>query len=500
MLLTTLLLALRNACTDCTVYGNPNNKHVQSIEYNSRFAGENKLFVCMPGARIDGHQYAPMAYEQGCRIFVCGCKMDLPEDAVQIVVDTPRMALAVLSAAYYDNPADSLTIIGITGTKGKTTTAILLSEILNGAGHSCAYIGSNGVTIGTAHYDTINTTPESRELHRYFRMMLDEGITHVVMEVSSQALKTYRVHGIHFDTCLYTNLSEDHISPAEHKDFAEYKECKRRLFQQYHCKNIVYNADDPYCEYMLAGADANKISYAIDTPADFSAGNIRAFRSETALGIDFDCRIHGHSIPVRLRTPGDFSVYNGLCAIAAAHIFGISCERSAMILKRLSIRGRFEIVDALDNITFIIDYAHNGLSLESALSVLREYKPHRLICLIGTVGGKAQNRREELAEAAGRLADYVIFTSDNPDREPPEDIINDMLLTFRNAKPFEAIVDREEAVRRAVQMAEAGDIVLFAGKGHENYQLIHGEKIPFSERDLILDEAALLKEGIRSLH
>ncbi|MBE6569931.1 MAG: UDP-N-acetylmuramoyl-L-alanyl-D-glutamate--2,6-diaminopimelate ligase [Ruminococcaceae bacterium] len=493
-----LLTSLLPACQDYTLYGSPAGLDVQGIEYNSRYAGENKIFVCMPGARIDGHAYAPMAYEQGCRIFVCDHRMGLPEDAVQIVVETPRLTLALLSAAYYGNPADSLTVIGITGTKGKTTTAILLSEILSASGHPCAYIGSNGVTIGTAHYETVNTTPESRELHRYFRMMVDEGITHVVMEVSSQALKFWRVHGITFDTCLYTNLSEDHISPTEHPDFEEYKECKTRLFRLYGCRHIVCNGDDPYCGDMIRGADAEIIRYAIDSEAEFCGGNIRPFRSETALGIDFDCKTGGHSVPVRLRTPGDFSVYNGLCAIAAAHIYGVPAERCAEILKRMSIRGRFEIVDALDNVTFIIDYAHNGLSLESALSVLREYNPHRLICLIGTVGGKAQNRREELADAAGRLADYVIFTSDNPDREPPEDIIRDMLLTFRNAKPYEAIVDREEAVRRAVQMAQDGDIVLFAGKGHENYQLINGEKIPFSERDLILDEAAVLKEGLQT--
>ncbi|MBQ8401845.1 MAG: UDP-N-acetylmuramoyl-L-alanyl-D-glutamate--2,6-diaminopimelate ligase [Clostridia bacterium] len=508
MQLTQLLTAL----PDAVVHGTTADIDIRSIEYDSRKTGPetgfgvHSIFVCMPGARLDGHDYAPAMYEKGCRCFLCAHRMDLPADSVQIVVETPRLALAKLSAAFYGYPAREMTIIGITGTKGKTTTAILLSGILSENGIPCAYIGSNGIDIGPDHYETVNTTPESRELQKYFRMMLDAGYRHVVMEVSSQALHTYRIHGLEFDACLFTNLGEDHISPSEHPSFEDYRDCKRRLFFEYPCRHIVTNPDDPHWQTVSGNPDVHTLTYAIDTrtlpdtgaPVDFTASNIRPFRSETALGIEFDCVLPGEStsarIPVRLRTPGDFSVYNGLCAMAAASLYGISPEQSAGTLYHMSIRGRFEIVDALDGVTFLVDYAHNGMSLENALTELRRYRPHRLICVFGSIGGRAQNRRRELAEVSSRLADISIITSDNPDNEPPEEIIRDILSWFDRSRPHYVIPDREAAVRAAVQMAQPGDIVLFAGKGHETYQIVNGIKEPFSEKAILLDEAALVQE------
>ncbi len=506
MLLTNLLTAL----PDAIVTGSPDGMDIQSIEYDSRKTGpetgfgSRSMFVCMPGARLDGHDFAPSMYEKGCRVFLCARHMDLPADAVQIQVETPRMALALLSAAFYGYPAREMQIIGITGTKGKTTTAILLSGILSENGIPCAYIGSNGIDIGPDHYETVNTTPESHELHRYFLKMLDAGYRHVVMEVSSQALHTWRVHGVPFDACLFTNLGEDHISPSEHPSFADYHDCKRRLFHDYPCRHIVTNPDDPHWQTVSANPAVHTLTYAIDTrklpdtgvPVDFTASDIRPFRSETALGIEFDCVHEGRRIPVRLRTPGDFSVYNGLCAIAAASLYGITPEACAKTLYHMSIKGRFEIVDALPGVTFLLDYAHNGMSLENALTELRRYNPNRLICLFGSIGGRAQNRRRELAEVSGKLADISIITSDNPDREPPEDIIRDILSWFDKTHPHYVLPDREEAVRAAVQMACPGDIVLLAGKGHETYQIIGGEKVPFSERNILLDEAALVREKL----
>ncbi|MBR4959743.1 MAG: UDP-N-acetylmuramoyl-L-alanyl-D-glutamate--2,6-diaminopimelate ligase [Clostridia bacterium] len=500
MLLTSLLTALPEA----VVTGTPEGLEIQNIEYDSRKTGpetgfgSRSLFVCMPGARLDGHDFAPAMYEKGCRVFLCDRKMDLPPDAVQIQVETPRRALALLSAAFYGYPAREMQIIGITGTKGKTTTAILLSGILSENGIPCAYIGSNGIDIGEEHYETVNTTPESHELHRYFRKMLDVGYRHVVMEVSSQALHTWRVHGISFDTCLFTNLGEDHISPSEHPSFADYMDCKRRLFFDYPCRHIVTNADDPHWQTVSGNPDVPTLTYAIDarTPVDFAASDIRPFRSDTALGIEFDCVQEGRRIPVRLRTPGDFSVYNGLCAIAAASLYGVTPEACAKTLYRMSIKGRFEIVDALPGVTFLVDYAHNGMSLENALTELRKYDPTRLICLFGSIGGRAQNRRRELAETSGRLADISIITSDNPDREPPEDIIREILSWFDLSRPHYVFPDREEAVRAAVQMARPGDIVLLAGKGHETYQIVNGVKEPFSEKAILLDEAALVREKL----
>lgn len=479
----------------CEIIGNADKLLVSKIEYNSRLADDETLFFCMPGARADGHDFAPQAYERGCRAFVVERILNLPDDAVQVVVTRSRETLAYVSAKFYGNPANRMTVIGVTGTKGKTTTAILIEEIFNSCGINCGYIGTNGVVIGENRYETINSTPESRELHKYFSMMLERGYTHVVMEVSSQALDHYRVAGIKFDTVIFTNLSEDHIGEGEHATFEEYRDAKHKLFTDYSAANIIYNADDVYSEYMVSGASGRLISYGIDKDATYRGSGMRPFRAETSLGIDFDVTVSGIKTGIRLRTPGSFSVYNGLAAIAACACHGVSVREAANALENISIKGRFEIVDALDGITFIIDYAHNGLSLTRALAVLREYEPKRLICVFGCVGGRTYVRRREMAEAAANLADFSIITSDNPDNEEPEDIIKDVLNYFDRSKLYTTIADREEAVRFAVRIANEGDIILFAGKGHEDYQLINGKKVPFNERKIILDEADKILES-----
>ena len=478
----------------CRVVGNPAGIEIDAVEYDSRKAKSSRtLFFCMPGARLDGHDFAPALYDAGCRAFVVERELALPEDAVQIIVPHARESLAHLSARFYGNPADKLKLIGLTGTKGKTTTAILIREILCSCGIPCAYIGSNGILIGDKHYETVNTTPESRELHRYFAMMVEAGVTHCVLEVSSQALNNYRVCGLTFDTAVYTNLAEDHISPTEQPTFDDYRDAKRKLFTRYGVKNIVYNMDDANHAYMIDGVQANLISCGILGSADFKAGDIRPYRDSTSLGIDFDVTHNGVKTGIRLRTPGEFSVYNGLEAIAVCTICGLTVRQASDALRTISITGRFEIVDALPGITFIIDYAHNGFSLTHALEVLREYRPRRLICVFGCIGGRTRGRRKELAQASGSLADFTVITSDNPDNEDPDVIIEDVLTYFDKSKPYTTITDRDEAVRFTVRIAQEGDIVLFAGKGHETYQLVAGEKVPFSEKAIILDEAAKIR-------
>ncbi len=490
-------LALKNLLTHITyeAVGKPNEEMiVDSIEYDSRKVTPSSFFFCLPGAKVDGHDYAAAAYDLGCRLFAVEKQLPLPSDACQIIVRSTRYVLAFVSAAFYGYPSEKLTVIGITGTKGKTTTSILIEEIMLHNGIKCAYIGSNGVNIGSEHYDTMNTTPESRELHRYFSLMVDAGFTHVVMEVSSQALDRYRVSGIKFDTVIYTNLSPDHISPVEHATFDEYREAKHKLFTDYSAKHMVFNADDSNHAYMCEGvpADLKFLSYAVNTSADFGADNIRPYRDKTSLGIDFNVIHNSTSVAARLRTPGLFSVYNALAAITTCSIYGITVDESSNTLRTISIRGRSEIVDAIDNITFIIDYAHNGLSLTNELTELRSYNPARLICVFGCIGGRTYGRRKELAEASGKLADLTIITSDNPDNEDPDAIIENVLTYFDKTKPYCTITDREKAVRYAVDIAQDGDIVLFAGKGHETYQLVNGKKCPFSERSIIIDEAQKL--------
>ncbi|MBR6808370.1 MAG: UDP-N-acetylmuramoyl-L-alanyl-D-glutamate--2,6-diaminopimelate ligase [Clostridia bacterium] len=492
-----LISQLLNSIDYSVVCGDESSVNISGIEYDSRKASSGDLFVCLVGAKTDGHRYAEKAYNNGCRAFLCTRHISLPEDAFVAVTHDTRAALAVISAVFFGNPADKLCLIGITGTKGKTTTALLIHSILNNSGYPCGYIGSNGIFIGNSRRESANTTPESRELHGIFAEMCAEGITHAVLEVSSQALDRNRVDGIDFDICIFTNLGRDHISDVEHKNEEEYRAAKRKLFTSHGCKNALYNADDPAWEYMLDGTDCPSVSFSMKDPtADFYGTAPSIYRNDTSLGIRFECFNNGKETTVMMRTPGLFSAQNGLAAIAACALLGVKVEASAEILAVTPVDGRFEVVDSLPRRTFIVDYAHNGLSLTSALTVLREYDPARLICVFGSVGGRTQERRRELAEAASALADYVIVTSDNPDFEAPE-AITDEIASHLEDVPFEVIVDREEAVRHAVRISRDGDIVLFAGKGHETYQLICGEKVPFVEREIIADECRILEAELR---
>ncbi len=475
---------------------------IEGIEYNTSSVGDGDLFVCMKGARVDGHFFADKAYASGCRAFLTERLIaELPDDAVQIKVENTRRELARISAIFRGHPARKLKIIGITGTKGKTTTALLVHSILNGAGIPCAYIGSNGVIIKGKTTATPNTTPESAELQRFFQKAVDEGITHVALEVSSQALDRFRVFGIDFDTTVFTNLYRDHIGTGEHASFEEYKAAKAKLFSEYKKELIVYNADDPFSSDIISGDRTTpRVSFSASSDeAVYYATDIKPFRDPSSLGVSFICRHGGEGVAVKLKSPGEFSVHNALCAIAVVGKYGVSPEKAAQLLKDVTVTGRFEIVEGLPGRTFVIDYAHNGISLQSALSVLRTYDPNRIICVFGSVGGRTFERREELARVACRLADHSIITSDNPDFEPASDITEQIASYFDRGSSFEIIPDREDAVRRAVRIAKDGDVVLFAGKGHERYQLIAGERVPFCERDIILDECrAVTADEMRS--
>ena len=464
------------------------------IEYDSRTVGGGDIFVALTGHKLDGHRFAPMAYNAGCRAFLCERDPGLPEDAAVIYVKNTREVLPHLSAFFYGYPADRLKIVGITGTKGKTTTSLMLAEILNRSGKNCAYIGSNGVVINGEHTDTVNTTPESRDLHHFFAKMVDGGVTHAVIEVSSQALAHNRVDGIPFAARVFMNLSPDHTGDGEHKDFAEYKAAKASFFTGAG-GTIIYNSDDTESLSVIAGhaPDARLISFGLDSSADFYATGDELFRDETTLGIGFSCHHGGSTVGVRLNSPGSFSIYNALAAIACADTLGVSAEAAAEALRHTFVSGRFQIVPGLLGRTFIVDYAHNGESLRRALTALREFSPKKLTVVFGSVGGRTELRRRELAEAASALADMSVITSDNPDSEDPAHVCADIESYMDKNHPYVTIVDREKAVRFAVRNSSPGDIVLFAGKGHETYQLVNGQKLPFIESAIIRDECMKLK-------
>ena len=423
--------------------------------------------------------------------------IELPADACIALTSDTRIGLAAVSSEFYGNPSDKLYVVGITGTKGKTTIALTAHQILNKCGFPTGYIGSNGVKYAKRSFETANTTPESCELQKHMRDMVDAGVKYLIMEVSSQATYMNRVHGINFDTTVFTNLYVDHIGGAEHPTFEHYRDCKKRLFTDFGAKCIICNSDDPYADYMTEGICARiiKCSPLGNSLADVYATEIRNERTDNALSVAFKINCDDMEISTHVPMPGDFSVSNALIALAICKEAGLSLTEAAKTLSEASAEGRFETVPTNNGALFIIDYAHNGASLTAALKTLRAYNPKRLICLFGSVGGRTFGRRKELGEVAAALADFCILTSDNPDFENPDNVINDIAKCFSEGTcPYVRIPDRREAIKFAVANAKEGDIVLLAGKGHETYQLVCGKKLPFSERTIIKEALLELAE------
>ena len=469
---------------------------ISMLRCDSRLATAGTVFFCLVGKTSDGHLYAPGAYRNGCRVFVVERPLDLPEDAFQYRVADTRTALADCSAAFYGHPERQMQLIGLTGTKGKTTTSLLIRSLLEDAGIPTGYIGTNGVDYLDFHHQTLNSTPESVEIYRYLRYMLDESVKTCVLEVSSQGLWMERIRGLIFHSVVFTNLSRDHIGGVEHPDFDHYRDCKRLLFSDYPAKMAVVNHGDGHSRYMAEGTSSPVLEFglcepdAVDKP-HWSATNIRPMQKGARIGVGFEAYRKGAPTDGTwfLPLPGHFNVQNALAALTVVcEGFGVEPLHAKASLERAVVAGRFETVTspALPDVTFVIDYAHNGVSLTSILDALREYAPKRLICLFGSVGGRTKERRRDLAEAAGRRCDLCILTSDNPASEPPMDIIDEIDAAFpAGSCPRVKIADRAEAIRYAVEIAEAGDIILLAGKGHENYQLVGVKKEPFSEIEIL---------------
>ena len=459
---------------------------ISHITNDSREARNGSVFVCVKGFATDGHLFAKKAYDNGCRVFVCEHRPKrLPQDATVILTSDTRAALALLSCELYQNPSNELLVIGITGTKGKTTTALMIKQLLDKYGLPCGYVGSNGILFGNTKIESTNTTPESYKLQYYMRKMADGGIKAIVMEVSSQAMKLSRVLGIKFDITLFSNLSPDHIGPGEHDSFDEYFSCKKQFFDSFESKLTIANADDEYTAKILADCKNPKLYYSIDAPSDMRATNIKLFRSSEILGTKFDCHCDKQVLPATLAIPGEFNVHNALATLSVAKAIGISMNFAVDTLSNMNIDGRFETLVADNGACFVIDYAHNGLSLKSALGALREYNPNRLICLFGSVGCRTQFRRAQMGKVASEFADFSILTSDNPNTENPQAIIDEISVQFDDNSPYISIPDRKEAIEYACEMAKEGDIILLAGKGHERYQLINGKNEYFCEKEIL---------------
>lgn len=457
--------------------------NIDDMVYDSRKATAGTLFVCLCGARFDGHEYALSAYEKGCRCFMVERLLNLPSDAIQVKVSDSRACLAVSSANFFGHPTKELKVIGITGTKGKTSTAHLVKALLDKAGIKCGIIGTVGAYYDDIEIPTVNTTPESYELQKIFRIMLDNGCKACVIEVSSIGLMAHRVDCVDFEVGVFTNLSPDHIGPNEHPDFEDYMYWKSVLFEI--AKRAVINIDDPAYEAMIKNCKSPITTYSLEK-ADVTAKNVQLLKNNQFIGISFDCIDGENEFYTEVALPGLFNVYNALAAIAVLSALDINAADYIDALKEIRVRGRAECVYVCDDFDVIIDYAHNGISMKSMLDTLKSYPHNRIIALYGAVGGRTQLRRKELGLITGKECDLSVLTSDDPDFEDPWNIINEIGKYVKEAGgEYIGIPDRGEAVEYALGLLEKGDILLLAGKGHEQYMKINGEYLPFSEREHI---------------
>ena len=460
---------------------------LEGLDRNSKNIKEGYLFVAIKGFSADGHKFINDAIENGAKAILveegCDLKSIKNLDNITIVMakDT-REALAITSANFYKNPSKKFKLIGVTGTKGKTTTTFMIKEILEKAGKKVGLIGTIAIYInGKKIQDSDRTTPESIELQQIFAKMVDEGVEVVVMEVSSQSLKLHRVTGCEFDYVVFTNFSEDHISPNEHPDMKDYFESKLKLFKM--CKNGIVNTDD------LHGAkipglfpDSNIVTYGIDNYANVLAKDITITNSY----VDFKVKITDRNERVKTGIPGRFSVYNSLAAICVAQKFGVSPEVVKEALAQVRVPGRSELVDNKREIPIMIDYAHSPESLENILQAVKSYTRGKVISVFGCGGDRDSGKRPIMGEISGRIADYTFITSDNPRTEDPQKIVDQIEEGIKKTKGnYKVIVDRTEAIKEAIKMATKRDIVVLAGKGHEPYQEINGVKHPFDERIIV---------------
>ena len=454
---------------------------IGGVSYDSRKTQPGDLFVAIRGFESDGHKFIPAAMARGAAAVLCE---EAPSDGTPYVrVADCRKGLAYVSREFFGDPAKEMTLIGITGTSGKTTSSYLIKHMLEmKLDAKVGLIGTNGNMIGSECLHSDHTTPESYELHKLFRRMADEGCTHVVMEVSSHALALERVAGIEYDVGVYTNLSQDHLDL--HGTMEEYAAAKRLLFRQ--CKLGCLNADDKWTDFMLNGATCKAMTFSAESDsADLTAKDIRL----SATGVRFAAVYKDELALTRLAIPGNFSVHNALGAIAVGLSLGISladcCDAMA---SAKGVKGRVEVVPTDGDYSIIIDYSHKPGALETVLQTLRPVVKGRLVCLFGCGGDRDKVKRPIMGTIAADNSDFVIVTSDNPRTEEPEKIIREIVAGMKNKRtPKKVICDREEAIHWAIDNARPGDVILLAGKGHEDYQVVGHEKRHMDEREIVAD-------------
>lgn len=465
------------------------DREVTAITNDSREVIEGSLFFAIKGFSNDGTQYIPTAIEKGAKVILVDDKFDLrsveiPADVTFVVVPDARYAMAICSCNFYDNPSRKLKLIGVTGTKGKTTTTYMMKEMLQKQGYKTGLIGTIAIYSGDRKIeDSDRTTPESIKLQKILAQMVDDGCQLVVMEVSSQSLKLHRVAGCEFYAGLFTNFSEDHISPKEHPDMEDYFNSKLELMKM--CKYGFINADDlQVSKVPKLLPDKDIKTYGIDNQCDLLAKDITITNSY----VDFKVKIGERNERIKVGIPGRFSVYNSLAAISLAMKLGCNAENIKESLLDVRVPGRSELVNNSKELTIMIDYAHSPESLENILNAVKSYTRGRVISVFGCGGDRDSAKRPKMGEISGKIADFTIITSDNPRTEDPEKIVSQIEEGIKKTNgKYVCIVDRVEAIKYAIDMASKKDLILLAGKGHEPYQEINGVKHPFDER-IIVDQ------------
>ena len=474
---------------DYTVVQGSTEIEITELAYDSRKVMPGCLFVCIKGTAVDGHTFVQEVAEHGAAAILVQEDVEAPENVTVIKVKDSRYGLALLSCAWFHYPAEKLKVIGVTGTKGKTTTTYMVKSILENAGYKVGLIGTIEAIIGDKVIPANNTTPESWIVQKYFHQMVEAGCQCVVMEVSSQGLMMHRTAGIPFEIGIFTNIEPDHIGPGEHSSFEDYMRCKGLLFRQ--CKVGIVNVDDKHWKDVLEGHTCTLETFGFSEEADLRAKNPQLVKKPGYLGVSYTAQ-GLVNMDVEIDVPGKFSIYNSLTAIAICRHFQVTAQDMKQALKAAKVKGRIEMVKVSDDFTLMIDYAHNAMSLESLLTTLKEYEPARLVCLFGCGGNRSKLRRYEMGEVSGKLADLTVITSDNPRFEEPQEIIDDIKKGMAKTDgKYVEISDRKEAIRYVIANGQPGDVIVLAGKGHEDYQEIKGKKYPMDERVLIqevLDE------------
>lgn len=455
--------------------------NVRGVTYDSRKALPGFMFICIDGFSTDGHQYAQQAVDNGATVLVVEKDVNVIGEVTTIKVPNTRQALARISAQWFGNPSMSMKLIGITGTKGKTTVTYMIRSVLEKNGNTVGLIGTVANCIGCEKIPARRTTPESYDLQEMFEKMKDKGANSVVMEVSSQGLKLHRVDSCDFDIGVFTNFSKDHIGGFEHPDMEDYFNSKKKLFEM--CKTGMVNIDSPYGERIVSEAKCKVYTYAINKEADCTARNIITHSDS----VEFDCITPWFTERFKVSVPGLFSVYNALAAISVCGFMGIEPRFIHEGLADLHVPGRAEIVPTPGkDFVVMIDYAHTPDSLENILSTVKGFVKGRLISVFGCGGDRDRSKRPLMGEISGRIADFTIITSDNPRTEDPLRILADIEEGIKNTDgKYIVIEDRTEAIRYAMNNAEKDDIIVLSGKGHETYQIFRDKTIHYDEREIV---------------